>query len=157
MFNIEKPLIPQYIFKKQTKSIKMENHAIAKQGKNSKILITNNYIRLHFTYKEWINTPVFSIKPLAMCYQSYVPLATDTELCCLSNLVHSKISRYNRTSKSFCRFPVKVRSTYKIACSCYHCHNSTAPSYVTEMLQKKPSHTCNTRSSSYAMPLFNRH
>ena len=26
--------------------------------------------------------------------------------------------------------PVKVRSTYKIACLCYHCHSSTAPSYV---------------------------
>ena len=33
--------------------------------------------------------------------------------------------------------PVKVRSTYKIACLCYHCHSSTAPSYVTDMLQKK--------------------
>ena len=36
--------------------------------------------------------------------------------------------------------PVKVRSTYKIACLCYHCHSSTAPSYVADMLQKKPSH-----------------
>ena len=52
--------------------------------------------------------------------------------------------------------PVKVRSTYKIACSCYHCHSSTAPSYVTDMLHKKPSHTRNTRSSSYTMPLLNR-
>ena len=51
---------------------------------------------------------------------------------------------------------VKVMSTYKIACLCYHCHSSTAPSYVTDMLQKKPSHTCNTRSSSYTMPLLNR-
>ena len=37
--------------------------------------------------------------------------------------------------------PVKVRSTYKIACLCYHCHSSTAPSYVADMLHKKPSHT----------------
>ena len=29
---------------------------------------------------------------------------------------------------------VKVRSTYKIARLCYHCHSSTAPSYVTDML-----------------------
>ena len=29
--------------------------------------------------------------------------------------------------------PVKVRSTYKIACLCYHCHRITAPSYVTYM------------------------
>ena len=52
--------------------------------------------------------------------------------------------------------PVKVRSTYKIACLCYRCHSSTAPSYVTDMLHKKPSHIRNTRSSSYTMPLLNR-
>ena len=52
--------------------------------------------------------------------------------------------------------PVKVRSTCKIACLCYHCHSSTAPSYVTDMLHKKPLHTRNTRSSSYTMPLLNR-
>ena len=48
---------------------------------------------------------------------------------------------------------VKVRSTCKIACLCYHCHSSTAPSYVTYMLQKKPSHT---RSSSDTIRLLNR-
>ena len=51
---------------------------------------------------------------------------------------------------------VKVRSTYKIACLCYCCHSSTAPSYVTDMLHINPSHTRNTRSSSYTMPLLNR-
>ena len=51
---------------------------------------------------------------------------------------------------------VKVRSTYKIACLCYHCHSSTAPSYVSDMLQQTPSHTRNTCSSSYTMPLLNR-
>ena len=30
--------------------------------------------------------------------------------------------------KSLHWLPVKVRSTYKIACLCYHCHSSTAPS-----------------------------
>ena len=55
--------------------------------------------------------------------------------------------------KSLHWLPVKVRSTYKIACLCYHCHSSTAPSYVTNMLHKKPLHT---RSSSYTMPLLNR-
>ena len=58
--------------------------------------------------------------------------------------------------KSLHWLPVKVRSTYKIACLCYHCHSSTAPSYVTDMLHKKPLHTRNTRSSSYTMPLLNR-
>ena len=58
--------------------------------------------------------------------------------------------------KSLHWFPVKVRSTYKIACLCYHCHSSTAPSHVTDMLHRKPLHTRNTRSSSYTMPLLNR-
>ena len=52
--------------------------------------------------------------------------------------------------------PVKVRSTYKIACLCYHYHSSTVPTYVADMLHKKPSHPRNTRSSSYTMPLLNR-
>ena len=52
--------------------------------------------------------------------------------------------------------PVKVRSTDKTSCLCYHCHSSTAPPYVTDMLHKKPSHPRNTRSSSYTMPLLNR-
>ena len=58
--------------------------------------------------------------------------------------------------KSLHWLPVKVRSTYKIACLCYHCHSSTAPSYVTGMLHRKPLYTRNTRSSSYTMPLLNR-
>ena len=55
--------------------------------------------------------------------------------------------------KSLHWLPVKVRSTYKIACLCYHCHSSTAPSCVADKLHKKPSHT---RSSSYTTPLLNR-
>ena len=58
--------------------------------------------------------------------------------------------------KSLNWYPVKVRSTYKIACLCYHFHSSTAPSYVIDMLHRKPLHTRNTRSSSYTMPLLNR-
>ena len=58
--------------------------------------------------------------------------------------------------KSLHWLPVKLRSTYKIACLCYHCHSSTAPSYVTDMLHKKPLRTRNTRSSSYTMPLLSR-
>ena len=67
-----------------------------------------------------------------------------------------KSSNITTNLKSLHWLPVKVRSTYKIACLCYHCHSSTVPSYVTDMLQKKPSHTRNTRSSSYTMPLLNR-
>ena len=67
-----------------------------------------------------------------------------------------KSSSITTPLKSLHWLPVKVRSTYKIACLCYHCHCSTAPSYVTDTLQKMPSHICNTRSSSYSMSLLNR-
>ena len=50
--------------------------------------------------------------------------------------------------------PVKERSTYKIACLFYHYHSSTAPSYVADMLHRKPSNTGNTRSCT--IPLLNR-
>ena len=58
--------------------------------------------------------------------------------------------------KSLHWFPVKVRNTCKIACLFYHCHSSTAPLYVADMMQQMPSQTRNTRSSSYTMPLLNR-
>ena len=58
--------------------------------------------------------------------------------------------------KSHHWLPVKVRSTYKIACLYYHCHSSTALSFVTDMLHSKPLHTRNTRSSSYTMPRLKR-
>ena len=67
-----------------------------------------------------------------------------------------KSSTINIHLKSLHWLPVKVRSTNKIACLCYHCHSSTAPSYVADMLHKKPSHTRITRSSSYTIPLLNR-
>ena len=50
---------------------------------------------------------------------------------------------------------VRVRSIYKIACLCYHCHSSTVPSYFADMLHETPSLTRSTRSSSYTMPLPN--
>ena len=58
--------------------------------------------------------------------------------------------------KSLHLLPVKVRSSYKIACLCCHCHSSTAPPFVADMLQKKPSHARNTRSSSCTISLLNR-
>ena len=67
-----------------------------------------------------------------------------------------KSSNITSDLKSLHWLPVKVRSAYKIACLCYHSHSSTAPSYVTDMLQKKPSHTRNTCSISYTIPLLNR-
>ena len=67
-----------------------------------------------------------------------------------------KSSNITMHLKSLQWLPVKVRSTHKIACLCYHCHSSTAPSYVTDMLYINPLHIRNTRSSSYTMPLLNR-
>ena len=58
--------------------------------------------------------------------------------------------------KSLHWFPVKVRRTYKLAYLRYHCHSSTATSYVTDMLQKKAPHTRNTSTISHTMPLLNR-
>ena len=78
------------------------------------------------------------------------------------NFAARVILRLSRSSciamhlKSLHWLPVKVRCTYKLACLCYHCHSSTAPSYVTAMLHRKPLHTRITRSSSYIMPLLNR-
>ena len=69
-------------------------------------------------------------------------------ILCLPNL--SSITTH---LKSLHWLPIKVRSTYKIACLCYHCHSSPAPSYVVYMLHKKPLHT---HSSSYTMPLLNK-
>ena len=80
----------------------------------------------------------------------------------IQNYAARVILRIQKTSgitthlKSLHLLPVKVRSTYKIACMWYHCHSSTAPSYVADMLHKKPSHTRNTHSSTYTMPLLNR-
>ena len=53
----------------------------------------------------------------------------------LRHLMSSNITTH---AKSLQWLPVKVRSTNKIACLCYHCHSSAARSYVTDMLQKKP-------------------
>ena len=77
----------------------------------------------------------------------------------IQNYAAQVILRLPKTSsitthlKSLHWLPVKVRSTYNIACLCYHCHSSTAPSYAADMLHKKPSHT---RSSSNTMPFLNR-
>ena len=60
----------------------------------------------------------------------------------------SKSANITTHSKSHNWLPIKVRSTYKIACLCYHCLSSTAPSYVTDMLQKKPSHSRNIHHAS---------
>ena len=67
-----------------------------------------------------------------------------------------KSSSLTTDLKSLHWLPAKVRSTYKIACLCYHCHSRTAPSNVADMLHKMPLHTCITRSSSYTMSVLNR-
>ena len=56
--------------------------------------------------------------------------------------------------KSLHWLPVKVRSTYKIACLCYHCHSSTAPSYVTDMLHKSCLRQERTNKAKQMTPNF---
>ena len=85
-----------------------------------------------------------------------VTLATDTYHAARVILRLPKSSSITIHLKSLHWLPVKVRSTYKISCLCYHCRSSIAPSYVTDMLHRKLLHTRNTRSSSYTMPLLNR-
>ena len=67
-----------------------------------------------------------------------------------------KLSSITTHLRSLYWLPDKVSSTSKITCLCYHCHSSTAPSYIADMLHIKPSHTRITRSSSHTMPLLNR-
>ena len=89
-------------------------------------------------------------------------LVLDTDTHLIQNyaarviLYLPKSSSITTHLKSLHWLPVKARSTYKIACLCYHCHSSTTPSYVANMLNKKPSHTRITRSSSFTMLLLNR-
>ena len=52
-------------------------------------------------------------------------------------LRHPKSSSITARLKSLQWFPVKTRSTCKIACLCYHCHSSAAPSYVADMLHNR--------------------
>ena len=92
-------------------------------------------------------------------YVSNIARTCYFELCRLASIRRFLTSTATATLVSafvLSRIDYKVRSTYKIACLCYHCHSSTAPSYVTGMLHRKPLHTRNTRSSSYTMPLLNR-
>ena len=63
-----------------------------------------------------------------------------------------KSSNITTHLKSLHWLPVKVRSTHKISCMCYHSHSSSAPSYVADMQQKKQSHTHNAPTSSHTMP-----
>ena len=49
----------------------------------------------------------------------------------------TKLANINTHLKSLHWLPVNVGSTCKIACLSYHCHNSAAPSYVIDMLQKR--------------------
>ena len=49
--------------------------------------------------------------------------------------------------------PVKVRSTYKIACLCYHCHSSIAPLYSLTCCRKS-HHRPTTLAPAHAPCLF---
>ena len=99
------------------------------------------YITLYITIKK-----ILLYITLSAENYSYINIREIVKNVCFSNSITIHL-------KSLHWLPVKVRSTYKIACLCYHCHSSAAPSYVTDMLHRKPLHT---RTSSYNMPLLNR-
>ena len=100
---------------------------------------------------DYCNTLLFGSTHDATSHLQRIPNnAAGVILCIL------KSAKINTHLKSLSWLPVKVRSTYKISSLRYHCHSSTEPSYVADMLQKKPSHTYNTRSSSYTMPILSR-
>ena len=100
---------------------------------------------------DYCNSLLFSSTHDVTCHLQRIQNYAALVIYCLP-----ESSNITTHPKSLQWVPDNVRSTYRIACLCYHCHSSTAQSYVTDMLQKKPSHTSNTRSSSYAMPLLNR-
>ena len=84
-----------------------------------------------FNLRSWIQTTIFMLVIFV-----YANIYTARVILRLP-----KSSSITIHLKSLHWLPVKVRSTYKIACLCYHCHSSTAPSYVTGMLHRKPLHT----------------
>ena len=83
---------------------------------------------------------------------SHLQLIPNTAALVILRILMSPIITTDQRSHSCLH--VKVRSTYKTASLCFHCHNRTAPSYVTDTQQKKPTHS---RSSSHTMPLLNGH
>ena len=60
--------------------------------------------------------------------------------------------------KSLHWLPVKVRSTYKIACLCYHCHSSTASAVLHHHMSltccRKSHHTPTTLAPAHTPCLF---
>ena len=64
-----------------------------------------------------------------------------------------KSSNITTHFKSLQWIPIKVRSTNKIACLCYHCNSSTAPLYVADVLQKS-HHTPATLATAHTPCLF---
>ena len=88
-------------------------------------------------------------------WQYDIPLPTDTEPCSWSNLVNSRLCEHWRTFDITYLGSCQSKNHDKIASLCCHCHSNTAPSYITDMLQKIPPHSINTLSSSHTMPLLN--
>ena len=50
--------------------------------------------------------------------------------------------------------PIKVRNTYKIYYLCYHCHSSTAPSYMPLKCNRKCNHSPETLAPAHMPSLF---
>ena len=53
-------------------------------------------------------------------------------------------------------FSVKVRSTYRIVCLCYHCYSSSHHHMSLTCFGQKPSHSQHSHQLTHTMPLLNR-
>ena len=117
-----------------------------------------------FPFKQFVKSSGFTLD----CHVTMNAHVTNIARTCYFELCHlASICRFLTSTAAATLVSAFVLSridfcssllfgSYKIACLCYHSHNSTAPSYVADMLHIKPSHTRITCSSSYTMPLLNR-
>ena len=70
----------------------------------------------------------------------------------VSHFLYIKLRFVRLISRSSTELPQYDEQLIIQKADAFHCHSSTAPSYVTGMLHRKPLHTRNTRSSSCTMP-----
>ena len=110
---------------------------------------TNETVRIQISIKTFVIIKTMNFTRPLHITEHVIVIHSNT----LRNLRSLNMSTF---LKSLHWLAFKVRNTLKTACLYYDCHSSTAPSYVADMLQRKQSHTRNTRSCSNTIPLLNR-
>ena len=107
------------------------NHASGYEKNNSKCELTYKWPRIRFNSHILFTKfkgENFTLKLFLFCYLLFLFCYLLFLFCYLLFLRLPMSSNITTHLKSLHWLPVKVRSTYKIACLCYHCHSSTAPS-----------------------------